>query len=221
MPLATDLLAYAITFAVMAIPMLLAITLHEAAHAYTAFLFGDKTAYNLGRVSLNPIKHIDPVGTILIPILSYAATGLYFGWAKPVPIDYHSLFQPKKDMFWISIAGPGANVFMLIIWVTLLFAVEPISQESLFAGWILRQMCTAGIVINISLALLNILPIPPLDGSRLVARFLKGRNLIKWRQADNYGLWIVVVLGVTGILGLFLTPMVRKSYELIQLIAPL
>lgn len=221
MPLMSDVLAYAITLVVMAIPMILAITLHEAAHAYTAFIFGDRTAYDLGRVTLNPIKHIDTIGTIIVPVISYAATGLYFGWAKPVPIDYYSLFQPKKDMFWISIAGPAANLLMLILWALGLFVIEPLSQLDIMAGWVMRQMCTAGIVVNLSLALLNIIPIPPLDGSRLIARFLKGKALIKWRQADNYGLYIVLLLAVTGILGLFLTPAVRKGYELIQLVAPL
>jgi len=168
-------------FAISIIPVLLAITVHEASHGYAAKYFGDKTAYFLGRITLNPLKHIDPVGTILIPgsllLLAYVqgTTPFLFGWAKPVPVNFSNLNNPKKDMMWVAFAGPGSNLVMAIIWAIVLgFFQSPGNSYGVF----INGMAQVGIMINLILMLLNLLPIPPLDGGRMAEVFCQALGLI-------------------------------------------
>src|SRR5690606_8443320 len=157
------------TLAVYAIPVIFAITLHEAAHGYVARMFGDNTAAAAGRVTLNPIRHVDPVGTVLVPLLIlltsklFGGAGLLFGWAKPVPVDFGRLRRPKRDMLWVAAAGPGANLFIAILWALALRLMAGTNvQESFF-----NPMAIAGVNVNLALMALNLLPLPPLDGGRI------------------------------------------------------
>src|ERR1035437_906748 len=153
------------TVTIAAIPILFAITLHEAAHGYVARHFGDMTAYQQGRISLNPMRHIDPVGTVLLPLLTLVLGGVLFGWAKPVPVNFSALRNPKKDMFWVAIAGPASNLVMALGWA-LLFKISSSFPENYFAEP-LMGMAVIGIKINVVLQVLNLLPLPPLDGGRV------------------------------------------------------
>lgn len=187
-----------------AVPILLAITLHEAAHAYAALKLGDKTAWMLGRVSMNPIKHIDPVGTILLPILCLIAGGFLFGWAKPVPVNARNLRNPKRDMFWVSLAGPGINIIMAVFWGLVLKYLVPdmgdLSQP-------LYQMAWMGLRINAMLAALNLLPIPPLDGGRMLISVLPRPWDMQLEKVIPYGMFIVIGLILTKTLDVALAPM--------------
>ena len=152
-----------------ALPILFAITVHEAAHGYVARYFGDMTAHYMNRISLNPLRHIDPVGTVIFPALTLLVGGILFGWAKPVPVNFSNLTNPKKDMFWVALAGPAANLVMAIFWTILLARINFFPQD---AELFMRVMCLAGIQINIVLMVLNLLPIPPLDGGRIAVSVL-------------------------------------------------
>jgi Zn-dependent protease len=200
------------TVAIWALPVLLAITLHEAAHGYVARHFGDPTADMLGRITLNPIKHIDPVGTVLVPGLILAlsamtgASGFLFGWAKPVPVSFSRLRNPKKDMFWVAAAGPGANLFMAIGWALLLkLAIAMPDNDYRLA---LASMADAGITINLILMLLNLLPIPPLDGGRIAVSLLPPAQSVAFARLEPYGFPILIVLLLTGVLGQILGPLI-------------
>ena len=189
--------------AVYAIPVLLAITVHEAAHGYVARMFGDNTAYVLGRVTLNPVKHIDPLGTIVIPLGMVLLTGFMFGWAKPVPVDWGSLRRPKRDMIWVAAAGPGANLVMAVVWALIYRTVSAAGvQESYF--YLVAQ---AGISVNLVFMALNLLPIPPLDGGRIVSGLLPTRMSIAYSRIEPYGLIILLALMFTGALSFFLRPL--------------
>jgi Zn-dependent protease len=189
--------------AVYAIPVLFAITVHEASHGYVARMFGDNTAYVLGRVTLNPIKHIDPVGTIVIPLGMVLLTGFMFGWAKPVPVDWGSLRKPKRDMIWVAAAGPGANLAMAVAWALLYRALSAVGvQENYF--YLVAQ---AGISVNLVFMALNLLPIPPLDGGRIVSGLLPSRMSIAYSRIEPYGLFILLGLMFTGALSFFLRPL--------------
>lgn len=193
--------------AIWAIPVLFAITVHEVAHGYVAKRLGDSTAALLGRLTLNPLKHVDPVGTVLVPALMLLLPGgLLFGWAKPVPIGYQNLRNPERDMALVAAAGPGANLLMALGWAVLLrLSVEGLGTFP-WATSPLIYMAQAGITINLILMLLNLLPIPPLDGSR-VAAGLSPRGLGPlFARIEPYGLLIVVVLLFTGVLGRILLP---------------
>ncbi len=200
-----------------ALPAVLAITLHEAAHGYIAKIFGDATAYMLGRVTANPLKHIDPVGTIAVPLglylLSKAAGtgGFIFGWAKPVPVDFNNLRHPKRDMFWVAAAGPGTNFLMAIAWAVLLKASAGSSQA-------LTAMASFGVQINVMLIALNLLPILPLDGGRLLYSLLPRGAADLYGRMEPYGLFIVIGLLVTNVLGLVLWPLASATVGLISLI---
>lgn len=207
------------TIAVYAIPVIFAITLHEAAHGYVARLFGDNTAYVMGRVTLNPVKHIDPVGTILVPTLILLSSkllggaGLLFGWAKPVPVDFGALRRPKRDMLWVALAGPGANLFMAILWVlSLRMMVGTGVQESFFI-----EMAMAGVRVNLVLMALNLLPLPPLDGGRVVFSLLPNRLAYQYSRLEPYGLIILLVLLATGVLGTLISPMLALGGAIVGL----
>ncbi|MEI2415552.1 site-2 protease family protein [Orrella sp. JC864] len=201
----TDLIQ---TIVLYAIPVVFAITLHEAAHGYVARMFGDPTAAQAGRITLNPVRHIDPVGTILVPLgillMSRILGGpaLLFGWAKPVPVDWGRLHRPKRDMLWVAAAGPAANLFMAILWAIGLRLMFESGTRSGF--WF--DMGLIGIQINLVLMALNLLPIPPLDGGRIVFSLLPSRMAWQYSRIEPYGLIIVVVLLVSGVLWTLLEP---------------
>lgn len=196
------------TVSVWILPLLFAITLHEAAHAYVANYYGDATAKLRGRLSLNPVKHIDLVGTIIVPIIILVISNFHFtlGWAKPVPIDQRNFKNPERDMAIASVAGPGANILMAIFWISLLKLMIVFKLPGNMAVIFLALMCQVGIVINIVLAILNMIPIPPLDGSRVVSSILPGRWAYYYNQIEPYGIIILIVLMATGILGGMILP---------------
>lgn len=204
--------------AVYALPVIFAITLHEAAHGYVARMFGDDTATRAGRVTLNPIPHIDPVGTIAVPVFILLTSkllggaGLLFGWAKPVPVDFGKLRNPKRDMLWVALAGPGANLFMAILWaISLRFLASSGVQESFFV-----QMAIAGVNINLILMALNLLPLLPLDGGRILYSLLPHRMAYSYSRLEPYGLPILLVLLFTGVLTTLLMPFLAVGASIVR-----
>jgi Zn-dependent protease len=202
------------TISIAAIPILFAITLHEAAHGYAARHFGDMTAYQQGRISLNPLRHIDPVGTILLPLLTFLFGGILFGWAKPVPVNFASLRHPKKDMLWVSLAGPAANLFMALCWALLAKLVWAF-PDNYFAEP-MQEMALMGIRINVILMALNLLPLPPLDGGRMAISLLPHRQAYQLAKIEPYGMFILIFMALTPILGWILRPLVNVMYYVIQ-----
>jgi Zn-dependent protease len=198
-----------------ALPILFAITVHEAAHGYAAKYFGDLTAERMGRITLNPFKHIDPIGTILLPALSIMLGGVLFGWAKPVPVNFGQLRRPKQDMLWVALAGPASNFVMAIGWGLLLARVEFFPES---AQAYLSQMSVAGIQINLVLLVLNLFPLPPLDGGRIAVSLLPMKAAIKFAQIERYGMFILIALLFTGILGILLSPVLRFFQQLLAVI---
>jgi Zn-dependent protease len=202
-----------------AIPVVLAITLHEAAHGYVARHFGDPTAERAGRITLNPLRHIDPVGTIAVPLGIYLLSfvtggqGILFGWAKPVPVSFNLLRNPKADMLWVAAAGPLANLGMALGWA-LLFALVK-GNSSLQA---LVMMAFAGMVINGMLMFLNLLPIPPLDGGRIVLSLLPGKLAWKYARIEPYGLPVLLLLLVSGVLGRILGPLLDGFVQILMML---
>ncbi len=196
-----------------AVPIVFAITFHEAAHGFVAKYFGDNTAYIQGRVSLNPLRHIDPIGTILVPLIFLLLPGSFlFGWAKPVPVNFNALRNPKKHMLWVAAAGPGANLIMALAWA-LVFKLAPGSGTMAQAA---QVMAAAGVTVNIVLMLLNLLPILPLDGGRITASLLPDSAARSYSRLEPYGLIIVVALLVTGVLGRLLGPLIETMVGLIS-----
>lgn len=199
------------TLAIWSLPVLFAITLHEAAHGYVARHFGDPTAEQAGRISLNPLRHIDPVGTVLVPVLILALStlfgmgGLLFGWAKPVPVNFGRLRQPKADMLWVAAAGPFANLLMALGWAALLRIGLGFPDNAYSVP--LARMADAGVQINGVLLLLNLIPIPPLDGGRIAVSLLPHSLAWKFARLEPYGFPILLVLLFTGILGAILGPL--------------
>lgn len=184
------------------VPVIFAITVHEVAHGWVAKYYGDNTAWMLGRLTLNPLKHIDPVGTILVPGLMLAFTGFVFGWAKPVPVNTRNLRNPKHDMAIVALAGPVANVLMALGWVLFIRLAILINTAEFTVPMI--YVGIAGIMINLVLALLNMLPIPPLDGSRILSWALPGRWGYYYNQFEQYGFYLLVLLLMTNSLGAIL-----------------
>lgn len=207
------------TIAVYAIPVVFAITLHEAAHGYVARMFGDNTAAAAGRVTLNPIRHIDPIGTIVVPLAIllmsklFGGAGLLFGWAKPVPVDFGRLRRPKRDMLWVAAAGPGSNLFQAIVWaLSLRLMAGGQVQESFFL-----EMAIAGVNVNLVLMALNLLPLPPLDGGRIVFSLLPNRMAFQYSKLEPYGIPILLLLLVTGALGTLLRPLLLLGGGVVRL----
>ena len=203
------------TLAVWALPVLFAITLHEVAHGWAARALGDNTAEMMGRLTLNPIKHIDPVGTILMPVLFLLLPGNFlFGWAKPVPVSARNLRHPRRDMALVAAAGPLANLAMAFGWGLLLkFALMQGATEGLWLG--LRMMANAGIVINLVLMALNLLPLPPLDGGRVLAGLVPPVWSARLDRIEPYGFMIIIVLLATGLLGPLIRPLMGAGQALL------
>jgi len=202
--------------ALYAIPMIFAITLHEAAHGYVAKYFGDYTAYQAGRISLNPLDHIDPIGTILVPVvlIMLSRGQLVFGWAKPVPVNFGNLRSPKRDMLWVAAAGPGANLLMAICWAMLLKVVHMVPAN--YFSYPLGKMAQGGIIINLGLMALNLIPIPPLDGGRIAVSLLPHRLAYRFAMIEPYGLFIMLALLATHVLDLVIWPVVLLCSSLIS-----
>ena len=209
------------TVAIYALPVLFAITVHEAAHGYVARYFGDNTAYLQGRMTLNPLKHIDPIGTIAMPLLLYFATSgaFLFGYAKPVPVDFNALRNPKRDMVWVALAGPASNFAQAIFWALMLVVLAAMNVEEPF----FVKMAQAGILVNLVMWAFNLFPLPPLDGGRILV------GLLPWKQAqmvsriEPWGFFIVMGLVIAGVVGaLWLRPLMALGYGAINvLISPL
>lgn len=194
-----------------AIPVIFAITLHEAAHGYVAKMFGDNTAYVLGRVSLNPTRHIDPLGTIIFPLLTMFLGGMLFGWAKPVPVNQGQLREPRRHMIWVVLAGPASNFVMAFMWAILLRILLSMGQTDGF----LWQVSMAGIQINLILMVLNLLPIPPLDGGRVIMNLVPLEVERMLARIEPYGIWILLLLLMTGTLQPVIGSGVQFFYNLI------
>ena len=204
------------TFAIYALPVLFAITLHEAAHGYVARHFGDMTAHAQGRISLNPIRHADVLGTIIVPLIILVLSGgrFLFGWAKPVPVNYSALRKPRQHMAWVAAAGPGANLVMALLWALLLKLAVLLPPNFLTVP--LRLMSEAGIVVNLVFMFLNLLPILPLDGGRILASLLPNRVSWHYARLEPLGLPLLLVLLVTNMLSVVLNPLVDFSASLIR-----
>ena len=205
------------TVSVYALPVIFAITLHEAAHGYAAKYFGDRTAYMMGRVTLNPFAHIHWVGTILLPLLLYFSTGgaLLFGYAKPVPVNFGNLRHPKRDMIWVALAGPGANLIQAIVWALLYVVYTDFGVTEKF----FLAMCKAGVLSNVVMFAFNLFPLPPLDGGRIVVGLLPWRQAYQFSRIEPYGFFIVMALAITGVVNhLWLDPVMNTTFGLIELI---
>jgi Zn-dependent protease len=198
--------------AVSALPIIFAITVHEAAHGYVAKYFGDLTADKLGRITLNPLKHIDPIGTILLPALTLMLGGILFGWAKPVPVNFANLRNPKKDMFWVAAAGPVSNFVMAIFWA-LVLSYSTTAPEGV--AFFLLEMSKVGIMINLVLMVLNLLPLPPLDGGRIAVSLLPMNLAVQLSRVEQYGFIILIVLLFTGVLGRIIWPIIIFFQQII------
>ena len=201
--------------AVYALPVLFAITLHEAAHAYVARFFGDNTAYAAGRMTLNPLVHIDIFGTIAIPLALYLTTGFVFGYAKPVPVDFGRLRNPKRDMAWVALAGPGANFIMALGWLILGILLVAFGVQEAFP----HKVAQAGIIANLLMFAFNLLPIPPLDGGRVLTSLLPNRLAYQFARIEPYGFYIVLALLFFNLLSFWVMPVMQLGRILIQLFA--
>ena len=205
------------TVLIYALPVLFAITVHEAAHGYAARHFGDNTAYMMGRITLNPFKHIDPVGTILMPLLLYFATSgaFLFGYAKPVPVNFGNLRKPKQHMVWVALAGPASNFIQAIGWAVLLVALVGSGVEERF----FIEMARAGVMVNLVMWAFNLFPLPPLDGGRVLVGLLPPKAAYALSRVEPFGFFIVLALVLFGIVGsLWLRPLMSLGYTTINLL---
>ena len=208
------------TISTHAIPVLLAITLHEAAHGYTARLLGDDTAWQLGRVTLNPFPHIDLLGTIIMPLMLFFATSgqFLFGYAKPVPIDFSQLRHPKKDMAWVALAGPMANFVMGLMWMALFFLLDAADIDEAY----FYEVARAGVKINLILFAFNLFPLPPLDGGRILTSVLPNRYAFRFARIEPYGFFIMIGLMMLNLLNYWMVPVITGANTLLNiLISPL
>lgn len=194
--------------AILVLPVLFAITLHEAAHGWAAGHLGDATARRLGRVTLNPLKHIDIIGTILVPLVTFFLTGFLFGWAKPVPVDVRNLNSPRRDMALVALAGPGANLIMALLWGLAIKLALILWNLSPWLAQPLAYMGAAGVLINVLLMVLNLFPLLPLDGGRVLNALLPRNLALAFSRLEPFGLILLVILLVTGVLGAVLGPLV-------------
>lgn len=203
------------TVLIYALPVLFAITVHEAAHGYVARYLGDNTAYMMGRVTLNPLKHIDPIGTILMPLMLYFATSgtFLFGYAKPVPVNFGHLRRPKRDMVWVALAGPGSNFIQALLWAIAFTLLRAAGVEERF----FLLMCMAGVLTNLVMAAFNLFPLPPLDGGRILVGLLPPRQAYAVSRIEPWGFFIVLGLVLLGIVGTYwLLPLVRLGYGMLD-----
>jgi len=198
-------------FAIWVLPVLFAITVHEVAHGWVARKLGDNTAWMLGRLTLNPIKHIDPVGTILVPGLLFMTSGMIFGWARPVPVNWRNLRDIRRDMFLVALAGPAANLVMAIIWA--LLAKIAVEAQVPYFSVPLALMGMAGVQINLLLMVINLLPIPPLDGGRILNALLPPSLAYLYQQIEPYGLIVMALLLYTGLLSGIIMPVMVFFYQ--------
>lgn len=196
-------------------PVLFAITFHELAHGWMARRLGDPTAEMLGRLTLNPIKHVDPIGTVLVPTVLLLAGGFIFGWAKPVPVTWENLKNPRRDMALVAIAGPAANLLMIIFWAALVKLAVILAGPLDWVAQPLAYMGGAGVVINSILMILNLFPLPPLDGSRVLSAMLPGPMAWQLSRIEPYGLIILLVLLISGLLGKWLWPLILGLQQLV------
>ena len=205
------------TIAIYALPVLFAITVHEAAHGYAARHFGDDTAYMMGRITLNPLKHIDPVGTILMPLMLYFATSgaFLFGYAKPVPVQFGNLRNPKRDMIWVALAGPGANLVQAFLWFAALILLQGMGIEEDF----FLKMCQGGVMVNVVMFAFNLFPLPPLDGGRILVGLLPYRQAELVSRVEPWGFFIVMALVLAGVVStLWLQPVMGLTLGLLKLL---
>ena len=205
------------TVLIYALPVLFSITVHEAAHGYAARYFGDHTASMLGRITLNPLKHIDPVGTILMPLLLYFATSgaFLFGYAKPVPVNFGNLRHPKRDMVWVALAGPLSNLLQALLWLALFIVLLGLGIDERF----FVEMARAGVLVNLVMWAFNLFPLPPLDGGRILVGLLPYRMAYPISRVEPYGFFIVMALVISGIVGSYwLRPLMQISHEFLTLL---
>ena len=205
------------TIAIYALPVLFAITIHEAAHGYVARYFGDNTAWTLGRVTLNPIKHIDPVGTIVMPLVLYIATSgaFLFGYAKPVPVQFGNLRHPKRDMIWVALAGPVSNLIQALLWgIGFYFLQGAGITETFFI-----KMCQAGILVNVVMFVFNLFPLPPLDGGRVLVGLLPYKQAMLVSRIEPWGFFVVMALVLAGVLSTYwMRPLMELTYGFLQIV---
>lgn len=206
------------TIVISVLPIVLGITLHEAAHGYAALHLGDDTAARAGRISLNPLRHIDPWGTVILPLLLIVLTGgkFIFGYAKPVPVNFGRLFDPKRDMFWVAFAGPLSNLLQTVVWAILLKLTWSLPASDYTLP--MATMSQIGITANLVLMVLNLLPLPPLDGGRILVSLLPMSLARRVARLERYGFVILLALLFTGILGAILNPLVETAEQLINTI---
>ncbi|HOZ63407.1 MAG TPA: site-2 protease family protein [Burkholderiaceae bacterium] len=205
------------TVAIYALPVLFAITVHEAAHGYAARHFGDNTAYALGRITLNPLKHIDPIGTILMPLMLYFATSgtFLFGYAKPVPVRFGNLRNPKRDMVWVALAGPGANFIQALLWGVLFFVLRGMGVTEPF----FLKMAQGGMLVNVVMFAFNLFPLPPLDGGRILVGLLPYKQAELVSRVEPWGFFIVMALVLAGIVStLWMQPLMALTYGLLNIL---
>jgi Zn-dependent protease len=205
------------TVLIYALPVLFAITVHEAAHGYAARHFGDNTAYALGRITLNPLKHIDPMGTILMPLMMYIATSgtFLFGYAKPVPVRFGNLHNPKRDMVWVALAGPGANLVQAVFWGLLLYVLLGMGINEPF----FIKMCQGGMLVNVVMFVFNLFPVPPLDGGRILVGLLPYRQAELVSRIEPWGFFIVMGLVLAHIIDRFwMHPLMGLTFGFLEIL---